>query len=96
MEYSCLIVDDEKPQQEILSGMLTSKFPSYRLEAICSSVDEGIKKIKQIFFILQYYFLPIPIPIFKFLRDLDPKQIISAPDPGKSSGSGSIPPPNQC
>lgn len=48
MEYSCLIVDDEKPQQEILSGMLTSKFPSYRLEAICSSVDEGIKKIKQI------------------------------------------------
>jgi two-component system LytT family response regulator len=48
MEYSCLIVDDEKPQQEILSGMLTSKFPSYRLEAICSSVDEGIKKIRQI------------------------------------------------
>jgi two-component system LytT family response regulator len=46
MSFSCVIVDDEKPQQEILSGMLAKSFPSYYLEAICSSVDEGIKKIK--------------------------------------------------
>lgn len=46
MAYSCIIVDDEKPQQEILTNMLSKRFTDYKLEAICSSVDEGIKKIK--------------------------------------------------
>lgn len=46
MAFSCIIVDDEKPQQEILSTMLSKSFPEYRLETICSSVDDGIKKIK--------------------------------------------------
>jgi two-component system LytT family response regulator len=46
MAYSCIIVDDEKPQQEILTAMLAKSFPAYRLDAICNSVDEGIKKIK--------------------------------------------------
>jgi len=48
MDFSCIIVDDEKPQQEILSSMLAKSFPEYKLECICSSVDEGIKKIKNI------------------------------------------------
>jgi two-component system LytT family response regulator len=48
MAYSCMIVDDEKPQQEILTNMLAKGFPTYRLDAICSSVDEGLKKIKTI------------------------------------------------
>ena len=46
MAYSCIIVDDEKPQQEILTAMLDKGFQDYRLDAICNSVDEGIKKIK--------------------------------------------------
>jgi two-component system LytT family response regulator len=45
MAFRCVLVDDEKPQQEILSSMLLNNFPSYKLEAICSSVDDGIKCI---------------------------------------------------
>ena len=60
MSYSCIIVDDEKPQQEILKGMLTKGFADYRLEAICSSVDEGIKKIKSIK--PQLVFLDVQMP----------------------------------
>lgn len=60
MSYSCLIVDDEKPQQEILSSMLAKGFTDYRLEAICSSVDEGIKKIKAIK--PQLVFLDVQMP----------------------------------
>lgn len=48
MAYNCVIVDDEKPQQEILTNMLVKSFPAYQLNSICSSVDEGIKRIKEI------------------------------------------------
>ncbi|MEO5572332.1 MAG: LytTR family DNA-binding domain-containing protein [Bacteroidia bacterium] len=44
--YTTLIVDDEKPQQDLLSGMIKEHFPELKLGAICSSVDEGVEKIK--------------------------------------------------
>lgn len=73
MTYNCLIVDDEKPQQEILSGMLLSKFPNYNLQCICSSVDEGIKKIKLLK--PQLVFLDVQMPPktgFDLLKEIGP------------------------
>jgi two-component system LytT family response regulator len=60
MTYNCIIVDDEKPQQEILTGMLAKSFPNYKLNTICSSVDEGIKKIKELK--PQLVFLDVQMP----------------------------------
>jgi two-component system LytT family response regulator len=46
--YTAVIVDDEKAQQELLSGMLRDQFPQITLMDICSSVDEGVQKINKI------------------------------------------------
>jgi two-component system, LytTR family, response regulator len=46
--YATIIVDDEKPQQDLLSGMIINNFPRLQLAGICSSVDEGIEKIKTV------------------------------------------------
>ncbi len=46
--YSVAIVDDEKHQQEHLTELLQKHFPLYRIATICSSVDEGIEKIKSL------------------------------------------------
>ena len=43
--YTTLIVDDEKPQQDLLSGMIKDNFPELQLAGICSSVDDGFEKI---------------------------------------------------
>lgn len=47
MKYTALIVDDEKHQQEILSGMLLAGFPEIILQGICSSVEEGLRRIPE-------------------------------------------------
>jgi two-component system, LytTR family, response regulator len=41
-----IIVDDEAPQQELLAKRLYENFPDISLEAICSSIDEGVEKIE--------------------------------------------------
>ena len=43
--YTALIVDDEKPQQELLTWLLIN-FPQIELLGSCSSVSEGVEKIK--------------------------------------------------
>lgn len=48
MKYTALIVDDEKHQQEILSGMIRNDFPEIMLQGICSSVEEGLQRIPQL------------------------------------------------
>ena len=40
-----LIVDDEQPQQEILSSLLRNNFPQFDVLDICSSVDQGVKQV---------------------------------------------------
>jgi|SRR6185436_9261357 len=46
--YSTLIIDDEKTQQDLLAAMINEHFPVLKLSGICSSVDEGIEKIKAV------------------------------------------------
>jgi two-component system LytT family response regulator len=48
MNYSCIIVDDEKHQQERLINLLADEFREYTLLAACSSVNEGAKKIMEL------------------------------------------------
>lgn len=45
--YNSMIIDDEKPQQELLAEMLHDHFPEIVVTDICSSVDEGIQTIKK-------------------------------------------------
>ncbi|HKR03418.1 MAG TPA: LytTR family DNA-binding domain-containing protein [Bacteroidia bacterium] len=60
--YTTLIVDDEKPQQDLLSGMIKDHFPDLQLVGICSSVDEGTEKIKAVK--PQLIFLDVVMPPF--------------------------------
>jgi two-component system LytT family response regulator len=46
--YSCIIIDDEKHQQEKLTKLLREEFPEYSLLAVCSSVEEGAEKIMEL------------------------------------------------
>jgi len=43
--YSVIIVDDEKPQQRLLSDMLRD-YPNYKISMICNGVDEAITQIR--------------------------------------------------
>lgn len=45
--HSCIIVDDEKDQQQLLAGMLGENFPEYNIAGICSGVEEGLKEIQR-------------------------------------------------
>jgi len=71
MKHSCLIVDDEKHQQERLTKLLKNEFPEYTLLATCSSADEGAKKIMELK--PQLVFLDVVMPPktgFDLLNDL--------------------------
>jgi two-component system LytT family response regulator len=71
--YTTLIVDDEKPQQDLLSRMLINNFPGLQLTGICSSVDEGIERIKTVK--PQLVFLDVvmpPLTGFDLLNRLTP------------------------
>lgn len=46
--YNVVIVDDEKPQQEITINMLTEHFPHYTIQRVCSSVAEGLECLQVI------------------------------------------------
>lgn len=46
--YKALIVDDEKPQQEILSNLLAKHVQQIEVADICSTVDDGIKRINEL------------------------------------------------
>lgn len=46
--YKALIVDDEKPQQEILSNLLAKHVQQIEVADICSNVDDGIKRINEL------------------------------------------------
>ena len=46
--YSVIIVDDEKFQQETLLRMMETYASSYQILHVCSSVEEGIIKIKEL------------------------------------------------
>jgi two-component system LytT family response regulator len=43
--YSVIIVDDEKPQQKLLSDMLAD-FPDYKIITICNNVEEAVLQIR--------------------------------------------------
>ncbi|HNR19725.1 MAG TPA: LytTR family DNA-binding domain-containing protein [Bacteroidia bacterium] len=43
--YKALIVDDEKPQQEILSKLLAEHVHEIEVADVCRSVDDGIRRI---------------------------------------------------
>lgn len=45
--YTTLIIDDEIPQQELLSEMLHDHFPEIEVVDTCSSVDAGLLSIKK-------------------------------------------------
>lgn len=44
--FTTLIVDDEQPQQELLKGFISKDLPQLQLLAVCSSVEEGVSRIK--------------------------------------------------
>jgi two-component system LytT family response regulator len=58
--YSAIIVDDEIDQQHILNNMLLKEFPQITVKSVCSSVDEGVQKIKSLQ--PQLVFLDIHLP----------------------------------
>jgi two-component system LytT family response regulator len=60
--YTTVIVDDERPQQDILTGMIKNHFPQLELAAICSSVNEGVEKISTLK--PQLVFLDVVMPPF--------------------------------
>jgi two-component system LytT family response regulator len=60
--YTTVIVDDEKPQQDILTGMIKNHFPQLELAAVCSSVNEGVEKISTLK--PQLVFLDVVMPPF--------------------------------
>lgn len=47
MTRALITVDDEKPQRESLAGMLSKHCKNIDVVAICSSVPEGIKAVKE-------------------------------------------------
>jgi len=58
--YSAVIVDDEIDQQHILNTMLTKEFPHIAVRSICSTVEEGVQKIRSLQ--PQLVFLDIHLP----------------------------------
>lgn len=47
VKYPVVIVDDERMHQEVLLRMFDSSFPDYQVMAVCSSVEDGMKGIKE-------------------------------------------------
>jgi two-component system LytT family response regulator len=55
-----IIVENEKPHSDYLSGMLAKEFPEIDVLTICNSVPEGIKQINTLF--PQLVFLDVELP----------------------------------
>ena len=43
-----LIVENEKPQSDYLSGMLSKHFPEVNVMGICDSVPMGVEKVNEL------------------------------------------------
>jgi two-component system LytT family response regulator len=48
MKYDVIIVDDEKHQRDRLIDLLEKHFHDYNIVAICTSVNQGVKKINML------------------------------------------------